>query len=183
MLLSSSSNDYSMSTVSTSTANQPASRVRIRTLHVCEPSFPSRDVVRQENYARRQAQKQQGWCCPPGVPYQGIDPVHLPPKPTKLPSVRIPFHPSISIGTFFNPVRTNGPRLQRLEKQWQESLVLAVLPLDPSPVPVHNKMRIWWVSSTIGWTRIGLFAKAKTQHETTIRRLQTAQQKQMKKSR
>ena len=86
MLVSQSTNDYNMST--TSSASQPP-RVRIRTLNVCEPSYPSRDVVRQENYARRKAQELQGWGCPRNVPYQGIDPVHLPPKSTRLTTVRI----------------------------------------------------------------------------------------------
>jgi hypothetical protein len=88
MLVSSSTNDYNMSTTSTSPTSQPL-RVRIRTLNVCEPSFPSRDVVRQENYARRKAQELQGWGCPRNVPYQGIDPAYLPPKPEKATHVRI----------------------------------------------------------------------------------------------
>jgi hypothetical protein len=76
-----------MSTVSTT----QTPRVRIRTLNVCEPSYPSRDVVRQENYARRKAQELQGWGCPRTIPYQGIDPVHLPPKPPKSTNVRLGF--------------------------------------------------------------------------------------------
>ncbi|CAF4919128.1 unnamed protein product, partial [Rotaria socialis] len=56
-------------TSATSTAQTP--RVRIRTLTVCEPSYPSRDIVRQQNYARRKAQQAQGWCCPRTVSYQG----------------------------------------------------------------------------------------------------------------
>lgn len=75
--------------MATSLPSTQPPRVRIRTLHVCEPSYPSREIVRQENYARRQSQKEQGWCCPPGVPYQGIDPVHLPPKPSKQNVVRL----------------------------------------------------------------------------------------------
>jgi hypothetical protein len=88
MLVSPSRHDYSMSTTSAPSTSQTP-RVRIRNLHVCEPSFPSRDVVRQENYIRRQAQKEQGWGCPKDVPYRGIDPVRLPPKPSKTISVRI----------------------------------------------------------------------------------------------
>jgi hypothetical protein len=87
MLVSQSTNDYNIST--TSAPQTP--RVRIRTLHVCEPSFPSRDIVRHENYARRKAQETQGWGCPRTMPYQGIDPVHLPPKPPKSTHVRLGF--------------------------------------------------------------------------------------------
>jgi hypothetical protein len=87
MLVSPATNDYNKST----TSNFQPPRVRIRTLNVCEPSFPSRDVVRQENYARRKAQELQGWGCPRNVPYQGIDPVHLPSKPSKSTTVRILF--------------------------------------------------------------------------------------------
>lgn len=71
---------------SSSTASQTP-RVRIRNAFVCEPSYPTREVVRKQNYARRKAQEQQGWCCPRTVPYQGIDPVHLPPKPSKSTTV------------------------------------------------------------------------------------------------
>ena len=85
MLVSPSTNDYKMSTISTS----QTPRVRIRTLNVCEPSFPSREIVRQENYARRKAQELQGWGCPRTIPYQGIDPVRLSPKPSKSIIVRI----------------------------------------------------------------------------------------------
>jgi hypothetical protein len=90
MLVSQSKNEYSMSKTSSSSASQTP-RIRIRTLHVCEPSFPSRDIIRQENYARRKAQELQGWGCPRTIPYQGIDPVHLPPKPSKSTNVRISF--------------------------------------------------------------------------------------------
>jgi len=89
MLVSPPTNDYKMATTSTSMSQTP--RVRIRTLNVCEPSFPSRDIVRQENYARRKAQELQGWGCPRTIPYQGIDPIHLPPKPSKSTNVRIEF--------------------------------------------------------------------------------------------
>lgn len=84
MIVSQSTNDYSMSTATRS----QTPRVRIRTLNVCEPSYPSRDVIRHENYARRKAQELQGWGCPRTMPYQGIDPVHLPPKPPKSIQVR-----------------------------------------------------------------------------------------------
>lgn len=86
-----------------------SARVRIRTLHVCEPSYPPREVVRKENYARRQAQKYQGWTCPAGIPYQGIDPVHLPPKPSKQSNEPIqttttkPPRPSISAASSTRP--------------------------------------------------------------------------------
>lgn len=88
MLVSSTTPSPSTSTAADVTAPTPP-RVRIRTLHVCEPSYPSREIVRQENYVRRQSQKEKGWCCPPGVPYQGIDPEHLPPKPSKTTPVRL----------------------------------------------------------------------------------------------
>ncbi len=90
MLVSQSKNEYSMSKTSSSSASQTP-RIRIRTLNVCEPSFPSRDIIRQENYARRKAQELQGWGCPRTIPYQGIDPVHLPPKPSKLTNVKLSF--------------------------------------------------------------------------------------------
>jgi hypothetical protein len=96
MLVSPSTNNYNISTTSSSSTPQTP-RVRIRTLNVCEPSFPSRDIIRQENYARRKAQELQGWGCPRNIPYQGIDPVHLPPKPPKLTSVRISFFEYIYI--------------------------------------------------------------------------------------
>lgn len=88
------------STTSSSTPQPP--RVRIRTLNVCEPSHPSRDIIRQENYARRKAQELQGWGCPRTVPYQGIDPVHLPPKPPKTITVKTfsafpPYHQILNI--------------------------------------------------------------------------------------
>lgn len=89
MLVSSATNDYSMSTTSSSTVQPP--RVRIRTLNVCEPSFPSRDIIRQENYARRKTQELQGWGCPRNIPYQGIDPDRLLSKPPKSINVRISF--------------------------------------------------------------------------------------------
>jgi hypothetical protein len=84
MLVSQTKNDYTLSTISSS----QTPRVRIRTLHVCEPSSPSRDIVRRENYARRKAQELQGWGCPRNITYQGIDPVRLPPKSS---NVRIEF--------------------------------------------------------------------------------------------
>lgn len=87
MLVSLSTNDYSMSTT-TSTATAQTPRIRMRTLNVCESSYPSRDIVRQENFNRRKAQELQGWGCPRTIPYQGIDPLHLPPKPLKATHVR-----------------------------------------------------------------------------------------------
>lgn len=82
MLVSHATKDYNMTTLS-STGRSQTPRVRIRTLNVCEPSYPTRDIVRQQNYARRKAQELQGWCCPRTVPYQGIDPVHMSIEPTK----------------------------------------------------------------------------------------------------
>jgi hypothetical protein len=73
MLVSPATNDYSTSTTPSSSASQ-SFRARIRTLNVCEPSFPSRDVVRQQNYARRKVQELQGWTCPRTIPYQDIIP-------------------------------------------------------------------------------------------------------------
>lgn len=102
MLVSQSTNDYSMSTATR--AQTP--RVRIRTLNVCEPSFPSRDIVRRENYARRRAQESQGWGCPRTVPYQGIDPVHLPPKPPKSTQVK----DILIFSALFNQFRSNEQR-------------------------------------------------------------------------
>ena len=93
MLVSSSTYDYNTTsaTNSTSSSMNQSARIRIRTLQVCESSIPSRDIVRKENYARRQAQKHQGWTCPPWVPYEGIDPVELPTEPTKQITVKISF--------------------------------------------------------------------------------------------
>jgi hypothetical protein len=88
MLVSPATNDYSTSTTPSSSASQ-SFRARIRTLNVCEPSFPSRDVVRQENYARRKAQEFQGWACPRTIPYQNIGPAHVPPQTPKPIIVRI----------------------------------------------------------------------------------------------
>jgi hypothetical protein len=88
MLVSPQANDYNMATTTSSSTSQTP-RVRIRTLNVCEPSYPSRDIIRQENYARRKAQELQGWGCPRTIPYQGIDPVHLSSKPSKLTNVSI----------------------------------------------------------------------------------------------
>ncbi|CAF1271412.1 unnamed protein product [Rotaria sp. Silwood1] len=132
--------------MTSSTLTSQASRVRIRTLHVCEPSFPSRDIVRQENYARRKAQELQGWCCPRTVPYQGIDPVHLSPElPKPMTNERT------SNATSAKPnskMSSDGNGFNR--------------PKSGSVGHDENLM--------------------KTQFETNIRRLQTAQQKHMKKS-
>ncbi|CAF3079300.1 unnamed protein product [Rotaria socialis] len=131
-------------TSATSTAQTP--RVRIRTLTVCEPSYPSRDIVRQQNYARRKAQQAQGWCCPRTVSYQGIDPIHLPTESLKpITMERISNAPPLE-----TPARTtnNENGLNRPK------------------------------SGSVGQEELSM----KTQFETTIRRLHTAQQKHMKKS-
>ena len=88
MLVSQSINDYSVP-ATMATSMSPPPRVRIRNLYMCEPSYPSRDVVRQENYIRRKAQELQGWTCPRTIPYQGIDPVHSTFRSSKSPTVGI----------------------------------------------------------------------------------------------
>ncbi|CAF2706077.1 unnamed protein product [Rotaria sp. Silwood2] len=132
--------------MTSSTATSQTSRVRIRTLHVCEPSFPSRDIVRQENYARRKAQELQGWCCPRTVPYQGIDPVHLPPELSK---------------PMTNERTSNATAAKATSKITSDG-------------NGFNRPK----SGSVGHDE----SLMKTQFETNIRRLQTAQQKQMKKS-
>ncbi|CAF0970097.1 unnamed protein product [Adineta ricciae] len=83
MLVSSSAtNDYRMSTIPPSVTPQSV-RVRTRTLRRCEPAWPSRDYVRQENYARRKVQEHQGWTCPRTIPYQDVAPPVLSPRSSR----------------------------------------------------------------------------------------------------
>ncbi|CAF1152814.1 unnamed protein product [Adineta ricciae] len=83
MLVSSSAtNDYQMSTIPPSMTAQSV-RVRTRTLRRCEPAWPSRDYVRQENYARRKVQEHQGWACPRTIPYQDVAPPVLSPRSSR----------------------------------------------------------------------------------------------------
>ncbi|CAF1205654.1 unnamed protein product [Rotaria sordida] len=131
-------------TTSTSTSQTP--RVRIRTLHVCEPSYPSRDIVRQENYIRRKAQELQGWCCPRTVPYQGIDPVRSP--------------------------------LELSKSTTNERITNATPAKSVSKISSDGSGFIRSKSGSVGQDENLM----KTQFETNIRRLQTAQQKHMKKS-
>ncbi|UJR37773.1 hypothetical protein I4U23_030465 [Adineta vaga] len=145
MLVSSSSNNYRMSTIPLSKTPQSIS-VRTRTLKRCEPAWPSRDYVRQENYARRKAQELQGWACPRTIPYQGIEPVNLLPKPPK---------------PIVNEQSTNVTS-DKITSKTSSIGSASNRPKSSPPVQDDHLMRL--------------------QYETTLRRLQTAQQQYMRKS-
>ncbi|CAF0814953.1 unnamed protein product [Didymodactylos carnosus] len=125
-------------------------RVRIRTLNVCEPSEPSREIVRHENFLRRQAQKNMGWLCPSGVVYRGIDP-----------------------NDSTNPKKVRDRIVDRQDMENQQSINSKRIATTPTKESSRRRSSAITQEETLN----------KAQYELTIRRLQTAQQKQMKKSR
>ncbi|CAF1056004.1 unnamed protein product [Adineta steineri] len=103
MLVSPTTTDYGLSITRSSSVPQSV-YARMRILNICEPSLPSRDVVRRENYARRKGQEFQGWACPRTIPYQDIEPVEL---SSKAPEP-ISNEPSIEITSIKSPSRTSN---------------------------------------------------------------------------